>query len=364
MRICFLADAGSVNTQTWANHFADVLGHEVHVVSLNRVGEFSPSVRVHVIGSHSERLGPLSKLSYVARVGAVARIVEGVRPDLVVGYRVASYGYIGARVGVHPLVVVAQGQNIVVPRRSLPKTISARVAIRNADLIHTWAPHMARRLVELGADPSKILTCPRGIDLELFGPRPGDQAVGTTAVTTRTLRPGYRAETLVRAFAASASAIDGFTAAMAGGGDDEGALRRLAGELGVGDSIRFMGQVPNERLPELLRESAVYVSAVRTDGVSASLLEAMACGCFPVVRDNDANRHWLADGRTGLLVTSDDPAAYAEAIIGAWRDPALRARAAEENRAVVEERADIRRNALRIDEAYRKLASSVAGRPS
>lgn len=364
MRICFLADADSVNTQTWANHFADVLGHEVHVVSVNRVGEFSPSVRLHVIGSHSDRLSPLHKLSYVARVGDVARIVADVHPDLVVGYRVASYGYMGARVGVHPLVVVAQGQNIVVPRRSLPKKISARVAIRSADLLHTWAPHMARRLVELGADPLKILTCPRGIDLELFGPRPDDQAVNVTAVTTRTLRRGYRAETLVRAFAVAASAIDGFTAAMAGGGDEAGTLRDLAGDLGAGDSIRFAGRVPNERLPELLRQSAIYVSAVRTDGVSASLLEAMACGCFPVVRDNDANRHWLTDGRNGLLVPTDDPEAYAEAIVRAWRDSALRSRAAEENRRIVEERADIRENARRIDEAYRKLASSAGGKPS
>jgi glycosyltransferase involved in cell wall biosynthesis len=361
MRICFLADAGSVNTQTWADHFADRLGHEVHVVSVNRAGEFSPSVRLRTLGSHSERLGALGKLAYVTRIGAIRRIVAEIDPDLVIGYRVASYGYIGARVGFHPLVVVAQGQNIVVPWRSRPKRASARAAIRAADLIHTWAPHMTRRLIELGADPSKIMVCPRGIDLDRFVARAAGEPPALTAVSTRSLTRGYRAETVVRSFILAAAELPEFSGALVGNGAEMSALSGLVSEAGLSDRIRFEGRVPNDRVPGLLGRSAVYVSAVRTDGVSASLLEAMARGCFPVVRDNDANRHWVTHGENGFLIEGDDPSDYAAAIVSARRDDALRERAAVANRVIVEERADLAKNARRIEAAYRELVESFGG---
>lgn len=360
MRICFLADAGSINTRSWVDHFADRLGHDVHVISLNGVGELSPRVHLHALGGERGRLDHRGKLSFITRVRDVRRLVASVRPDLVVAYRVASYGYLGARVGFHPLVVVAQGERIVLPRGSIPKATSARAALRHADLIHSWAPHMARRLIKLGADPAKMMTCPRGIDIELFGPRRGGQRTTVTVVSTRTLTRGYHVRTLIMAFAEAAREIEGFTAALVGDGSEEEDLRALADRLGALDRIRFEGRLPNDRLPAILGKSAIYASASPSDGVSASLLEAMARGCFPVVRDNEANRHWITDGRSGFLIPADDPGAYGRAILTAWRDEALRAGAARENRATVEERGDLSVNARRIDAAYQKLVRSFA----
>ena len=87
-----------------------------------------------------------------------------------------------------------------------------------------------------------------------------------------------------------------------GGGEAAGELGDLARRLGIGDRLRFEGKVDYARLPELLGSSKIYVSSVWTDGVSASLLEAMARGCLPIVTDNRANRYWVTDGDNGLLV--------------------------------------------------------------
>jgi glycosyltransferase involved in cell wall biosynthesis len=46
---------------------------------------------------------------------------------------------------------------------------------------------------------------------------------------------------------------------------------------------RFSGRIPNTELPELLRASNFYISMPITEGVSASLFEAMASNCYPIV---------------------------------------------------------------------------------
>lgn len=357
MRVCFLADAGAVNTRTWVDHFSDVLGHEVHVISVNRPGTLSPSVRLHRIGSDSGTQSAFGKLALLQSIGPIRRILARIDPDLVIGYRVASYGYLGARAGFHPLVATAQGQYIVYPRRSIPKHYFARVAIRSADLLHAWAPHMARRFVELGGDPKKVFVCPRGIDLTKFKPRAGGAENEFSVITTRGLHRGYRVDIVIRAVAEARRDLPGISALIAGGGEAEAELRSLAADLGVADRVKLPGHVVNGELPGYLARSAVYVSPVPSDGVSASLLEAMACGTFPIVRDIEANSAWIQHGTNGFLVRDDDPRSYAAAITAACRDDGLRRRAADENLRILGERGEIRSNMKRMEAAYLELAA-------
>ncbi len=358
MRLCFLADAGSANTQVWVNYFAESLGHDVHIVSLSRGRGLSRAVTLHQLGQTRDTRSLRSKLGYLARTGRIRELVREISPDIVVGYRVASYGYVGARMGFHPLAIAAQGQRIVYPAHSLPKRRSAKIAIKTADIINSWAPHMTDRLVELGADPEKILTCPRGIDLTKFRQRNGSASAEFTVVSTRGLNRHYGADIILRASHLASEKLGNVSTALAGRGEAEAELKELARDLGTAADVWFAGEIPNDELPDLLDRSDVYVSAVRTDGVSASLLEAMACGCFPVVTDNAANRLWVDDGVNGFLIAAPDPGAFAAAIVRAMDDPALRLRAAEANRAIVEKRADMSVNMRTISDAYRKLIVS------
>jgi glycosyltransferase involved in cell wall biosynthesis len=331
----------------------------VHVVSVNRTGEFAPSVTLHHLGTETGTQDTLGKLGYLRSIKRIRRLISEISPDVLVGYRVASYGYVGARTGFRPLVVVAQGQNIITPRRSLPKRVFALTAIREASLLHSWAPHVTERLVELGADPGRILTCHRGIDITLFSPGAASERAPASVIVTRNLCSWYRIDVIVRALALAQSDVVNLTGSIVGDGDAEQDLRQLAGELGVAGAVEFTGRVPHEELPALLRRSSIYASSVRTDGVSASLLEAMATGCFPIVRDNAANRHWIEHGTNGLLVANGDPAAYAAAITTACRDLELVANAARLNKKIVSERADSVRNMRTIERAYQRLVDGT-----
>jgi len=359
MRICFLADAGSWNTKVWADYFADVLGHDVHVVSDRCFGGFSRSVTMHQIGELKDIMRPPSKLSYVRNVPVVRRILAELEPDLLVGYRVPSNGYMGARTGFHPLVVVAQSQRVVGQGDSPVRRLFVRKALREADLIHVWADHMADHVVEVGAPREKVFVCPKGIDLDRFVATPaGDREY--TVIAARALHRRYNVDVILRAVAEARACVPRATAIIAGRGEAAEELKRLAEDLDIADRVLFPGFIVNEELPELFGKSDVYVSAVPTDGVSSSLLEAVACGCFPVVADNEANRQWIEDGRNGFLIADVTPESYADAIGRACEDRPLRERAAEINRAIVEDRADIRKNMKTIEERYRSLVEGGA----
>jgi glycosyltransferase involved in cell wall biosynthesis len=60
----------------------------------------------------------------------------------------------------------------------------------------------------------------------------------------------------------------------------------------------FHGRIPNTELPELLRASNFYISMPITEGVSASLFEAMASNCYPIVTNIAGNQSWITHRKT------------------------------------------------------------------
>lgn len=355
MRICFFAHASSANTRSWANHLADVLGHDVHVVSLCHSDGLGRGVTLHVVPSRCAGI-----LAYATALPEARRLVRAIAPDILVGYRIASYGFLAAATGFHPLALAAQGRVVTTPLAPL-KRLLVSYAMPRADIINSWASHMTLRLTELGADPDKILTTPRGIDLGLFRPGPPDDERTDTVVVTRTMHRAYRHDVVLRAVAAASREVPGLRCVFAGEGEAMNDLRALAAKLGIANRVEFAGEVTPDRLVGMLSGARVYTSSVRTDGVSASLLEAMACGAFPVVTDNEANRLWLDEGVNGILVQAVDPSAYAAAIVGVLRNREMRESAAVRNREIVESSADLDKNMRVIERAYAELVRAAAG---
>ena len=89
-------------------------------------------------------------------------------------------------------------------------------------------------------------------------------------------------------------------------------LVNLAKELKIANSIHFLGSVDN--VAESLRLTDVFVNTSLYEGISNSLLEAMACG-LPVVATNiSGNNELIQDGYNGLLVPPEDTVALTRAI--------------------------------------------------
>jgi len=349
MRIAFLGDYNHPNAQSWIQALKEYGHCEVLTWSLpiteNREGRMS---RI---------------MHWFTSLKNIRRELKKMKPDLVIAYRITSYGFIGAVSGFHPLVIASQGGMADIwPLHSLStplKKLMARVSLKKADLIHAWGAHIAEAQINLGADPSKILVLPRGINLNKFyaSAEPPVNASMQIAVT-RSLYPEYSHNVILDACALLAKNNIPFTLHIVGTGAEMNNLKAIASTLGIEAQVIFHGRIPNDKLPELLRCCDIYTSVPRTEGVSASLFEAMACGCYPIVSDLIAYRSLIDDGKNGTLVPLDDSQRLYEAFRQCWENPSGRMNARNQNIALVQDKASIHKNIGIFISHYEKLIAS------
>ena len=110
-------------------------------------------------------------------------------------------------------------------------------------------------------------------------------------------------------------------------------------------------------MAESFRRAQIVASPSIHDGTPNTLLEGIACGCFPVAGDLESIREWITPNKNGLLFDSSDPHSIAGAILTALENENLRRNAAGLNQKIISERAEYRRNMERAKEFYRQVAA-------
>jgi glycosyltransferase involved in cell wall biosynthesis len=354
LKLCFLANAASIHTRRWTTYFAEH-GYDVTVLSLSE--GTVPGVPVWRIGQDPATRG---RLAYLLAVPAVRRALKTIKPDVVHAHYAGGYGLLGALAGRHPLVVSAWGSDVlVVPRAEPLMRWVIKQCLNRADLVTSVAVHMTATMRALGVKV-EILTNPLGVDTANFHPRTGtgaglarlDEAAAPLLVSTRHLEPIYNMGLLIEAMPEILLKHPNATAAILGAGSLRAELEARTRQLGIANSVTFVGRKTEAEVAEYLSRADVYVSTSLSDGNNISLNEAMACGAFPVVTDIPANREWIEDGRTGYLVDTRDPGQLAARVIEALNAPELRSRAAERNWEVVRQGASWKNAMRRMEMEY------------
>jgi glycosyltransferase involved in cell wall biosynthesis len=105
----------------------------------------------------------------------------------------------------------------------------------------------------------------------------------------------------------------------------------------------------------LFRQAQITVSVTTHDGTPNTLLEAMACGSFPIVGDIEALREWITGGENGLLVDPGNPRDLADAILMVISRPDLRRQARDRNLQLVRERAEYGKVMQEAEEFYGRM---------
>lgn len=213
---------------------------------------------------------------------------------------------------------------------------------------------------QLGIISEKISTIPMGVD-EAFLEMGKNKKMELNnrsfiILSNRNLLPIYNVSLLIRAIPTVLKEEPKTQFLIAGDGSEKRKLGKEVEDFKLSGSVKFLGRVPHQEMPDLLSQSDIYVSTSRYDGTSVSLLEALACGVFPVVTDIPSNREWIADGFNGFLVSEEDEKLLASKIVQAIRDHGLLEEAYEINRRIVKERAYWRENIKRIAELYQRFA--------
>lgn len=183
----------------------------------------------------------------------------------------------------------------------------------------------------VGVAPQGVSALCNGVDCAAFRPATaadaglpadwpfaaGDFVVGTVG----RLAAVKNQQLLVEAFALLSSNDPAFAARarllIAGDGPDAAMLAALARQRGIEQRTWFAGE--RSDVPALMRRMDVFVLPSLAEGISNSILEAMASGRPVVATDVGGNAELLAPDATGVLVPSSDPRAMADAI-GAYFD--------------------------------------------
>ncbi|NIP58766.1 MAG: glycosyltransferase, partial [Gemmatimonadetes bacterium] len=195
----------------------------------------------------------------------------------------------------------------------------------------------AEDLVRRGMPPERITVIPNGIDLESFRPDPDDRPFDEpTLLYLGRLKRYKRVDLILRAVGLLRDEGRRVRLLVAGRGDREEALRALAGRLGLGDRVRFLGFVSEERKRRLLRRAWIHLLTSTKEGWGITNLEAAACGTPTVASDTPGLRDSVRHGETGLLVPHGDVQALAKAVARLLDDGRERRRMGEEARRFAE----------------------------
>lgn len=300
-------------------------------------------------------------LEYKFALFKIKKIVRQHQPDMVIAERTTSYGFLAALSGVKPIAIAQQGRTDLWPENSpfLPfKKILQNYAFKKATLIHAWGPVMAISMAKVNVDMQKVLILPKGIDLTKFENKSSTNPDQISAIVTRSLLPEYRHDVILKAFGIlNDNGID-FALTIVGDGTQLNVLKNLAKQLNIESKVHFIGRIPNTELPQLLQASNFYISMPITEGVSASLFEAMASNCYPVVTDIAGNQSWIQHRKNGQLIGMDDSKMLADELLWSFENKTHRAEAVLTNRNFIENNVDYKVNMKIIANKYHELINT------
>jgi glycosyltransferase involved in cell wall biosynthesis len=236
-----------------------------------------------------------------------------------------------------------------------------RTLARVTDRLVTVSPRLRTELLAMGIGrPEQVEVIPLGLDLERFGRasrnapalRPSlglGSGVPLLGIVGR-LVPIKDHATLFQAMALLQPSNPPAHLAVVGDGEERTWLEGLAGRLGLGQRIHFLGWRTD--LETILKELDVVVCASKNEGTPVALIEAMAAGVPVLSTDVGGVADLVAHGETGWLVRPGDPPAMARAINALLGDPPLRARLAAAGRVSALERHDAVHLISRVEQFY------------
>ena len=386
MRIVFYADGRSPTSLNWLRHWVK-RGDEVHLVS-SFPCETPPglaSLQVVPVAFSSTKttsrlrnqgqgwtwgagalhlrmfirqwLGPLTLPAAGRNLRAV---VDRIQPDLVHAMRIPFEGMTASAANLKvPLLISVWGNDFTLHARSSPwMSYWTRRAMRSAHALHTDCQRDQRIAQKWGFDqrfPTLVIPGNGGINPAIFHP-PSEVVVQPVVINPRGFRSYIRNDVFFRSIPLVLKQIPNarfLCSAMAGETEAEDWVTRLDISL----AVELLPSRPHDLMGDVYRSATVLISPSTHDGTPNSVLEGMACGCFPVVGRIESLQEWITPGQNGMLVDPSDASSLAQGMIAGLTDPDLRARAAKDNAAIISSRADYSRCMAQATTFYENMLS-------
>lgn len=297
---------------------------------------------------------------------SLAGIIDAEQPDLVHALRIPFEGMLGSFTPEEiPFAVSVWGNDLTL--HSQGSAAMARYTLRTLQRADGLAAD-ARRDIRLGrlhgfaeGKPTLVIPGAGGIDLDLINRSTQVDDGGAIrekvpmVINPRGFRPGsVQNDTFFNAIPivlGKMPATNFVCVAMEGQPD---ALRWVQA-LKLDERVKLTPFLTQPQLWSLFKMASVSVSYSSHDGLPNSLLEAMACGCFPIVGDIESLREWITPGVNGLLIPPQSVSALADAILAALENQPMRERAAAYNLQLVRDKAQTEDLLHSLDAFYKDV---------
>jgi glycosyltransferase involved in cell wall biosynthesis len=270
------------------------------------------------------------------------------------------FGAFGGRLAGVPVVLTSQRAH-----RSLspPGQLQAlRWSDRFVNGIVVNCEYIRRHLIDdEGVPAEKIHLCYNGIDTKTFQVSgPAARPVAPDRITVGVicaLRPEKDLATLLAGFALARRQRPEMQLLLVGSGPELPALEQQARELQLGPDCVF---VPDQHdVASWLRTIDIFVLPSRSEALSNSLMEAMACGCAVVASEVGGNPELVEPGKTGLLFAPGRPESLAQALEQLAAEETLRRQLAAAASDLIHQRFSREASVQRMQEIYDSFLETV-----
>ena len=224
-------------------------------------------------------------------------------------------------------------QRLRLPARlALVRTLQ-RLYARRADAVIVPSAYLAGLVAGWGVAKARLRIIPNAVEppptpaaaAELRA-RLGIASSERLVVTVARLTPWKRVDLVIGAVARLRGEGPPPRLVIVGDGEERAALVRQAAALGLRDTVRFVGEVPQPDVAAYLGAADAFALASTYEGFSHVLLEAMAAQAPVVATAVGGNREVITSGENGLLAPPNDADALAEALRRVLDDSVLAAR--------------------------------------
>ncbi|MEO8355600.1 MAG: glycosyltransferase [Chloroflexota bacterium] len=386
MKILYVADGRSPIAQNWIRHFVE-RGNEVYLAStfacsldfpINGL-EITP-VAFSGVRKVTQRPGTASARTVGLRTAIrqwfgpftirrasqrLREYIERVKPDLIHAMRIPYEGMMAADAyNGTPLIVSVWGNDFTL---HAPSTRFMRHythwTMQVADGLHADCQRDIRLGREWGfgkGRPSLVAPGNGGIRTGIFYP-PEKCVEEPVIINPRGFRPYVRNDMFFRAIplvlAKHPNAKFVF-ALMAG----EPQVQQWIHEMKIEHAVELLHPMAHTQMADIFRRAQIVASPSIHDGTPNTLLEGMACGCFPVAGDLESIREWITPNENGLLFDSNHAHSIANAICAALENKNLREQAADLNQDIISTRAEYGHNMQRAEEFYKEIIGTQVHR--
>jgi glycosyltransferase involved in cell wall biosynthesis len=272
-------------------------------LAIRETGRFAEVIRS--LGLPVHQLQPAGRM---AQVREMAHLFRREQIDIVHTHNTYPHLYatLAARwAGVPVVIQTRHGQRA---GHGWKSRVSYRWAAKLVDRVVAVSDDAARLCVDVDGLPArKVQRIWNGIDrsqFEFHGPVAEPIAISVARLSAEKDFP-----TLLKATAIAAEHTPALQLRIVGDGPERPKLESLARELGIASRVEFLGE--RRDVPDLLKQAGFFVTASLTEGISLTLLEAMAVGLPVVATAVGGNPEIVRDGVTGRLAPANDPSALA-----------------------------------------------------